>query len=37
VPAAYRADSAGVGRSCDMFVNRGVGGPGTGPEAGNLT
>ncbi|MER6134247.1 Tat pathway signal sequence domain protein [Streptomyces sp. NPDC001815] len=37
VPAAYRADSSGVGRSSDMFANRGVGRPGTGPEAGNLT
>ena len=37
VPAAYRADSAGVGRSSDMFANRGVPVPGSGGEAGNLT
>ncbi|GHH43161.1 hypothetical protein FHS35_000490 [Streptomyces umbrinus] len=37
VPAAYRADSAGVGRSSDMFANRGVPIPGSGGEAGNLT
>src|ERR1044072_5194277 len=37
VPAAYRADSSGVGRSSDMFANRGVGRPGTGAETGDLT
>ncbi|KDN79408.1 hypothetical protein DF19_28815 [Streptomyces olindensis] len=37
VPAAYRSDSAGVGRSSDMFANRGVGRPGSGTEVGNLT
>ncbi|MGW0845320.1 glycosyl hydrolase family 95 catalytic domain-containing protein [Streptomyces sp. NPDC002787] len=37
VPAAYRADSSGVGRSSDMFANRGVGRPGGGTEVGNLT
>jgi alpha-L-fucosidase 2 len=37
VPAAYRADSAGVGRSSDMFANRGVGTPGSGAEVGDLT
>ncbi|WSQ14545.1 Tat pathway signal sequence domain protein [Streptomyces sp. NBC_01231] len=37
VPAAYRADSAGVGRSSDMFANRTVGRPGTGAETGDLT
>ncbi|WP_409474520.1 glycosyl hydrolase family 95 catalytic domain-containing protein [Streptomyces sp. HC307] len=37
VPAAYRADSSGVGRSSDMFANRAVGEPGTGAEAGDLT
>ncbi|EPJ37204.1 putative alpha-fucosidase A [Streptomyces afghaniensis 772] len=37
VPTAYRADSSGVGRSSDMFANRGVGRPGSGTEAGNLT
>ncbi|MFE7835583.1 Tat pathway signal sequence domain protein [Streptomyces sp. NPDC057474] len=37
VPAAYRADSSGVGRSSDMFANRGVGRPGTGAEVGDLT
>ncbi|MEU9184161.1 Tat pathway signal sequence domain protein [Streptomyces sp. NPDC048484] len=37
VPAAYRSDSAGVGRSSDMFANRGVGRPGTGAETGDLT
>ncbi|MEV4009164.1 Tat pathway signal sequence domain protein [Nonomuraea angiospora] len=37
VPAAYRADSAGVGRSSDMFGNRSVGTPGTGAEVGDLT
>ncbi|MGW0706334.1 glycosyl hydrolase family 95 catalytic domain-containing protein [Streptomyces sp. NPDC002643] len=36
VPAAYRSDSSGVGRSSDMFANRGVGRPGTGAEVGNL-
>jgi hypothetical protein len=36
VPAEYRADSAGVGRSSDMFANRGVGRPGTGAEVGDL-
>ncbi|WP_371667495.1 Tat pathway signal sequence domain protein [Streptomyces sp. NBC_00289] len=37
VPAAYRADSAGVGRSSDMFATRGVGTPGSGAEVGDLT
>ncbi|MFC5218178.1 glycosyl hydrolase family 95 catalytic domain-containing protein [Streptomyces coerulescens] len=37
VPAAYRTDSSGVGRSSDMFANRGVGQPGTGAETGDLT
>ncbi|MFJ8143150.1 glycosyl hydrolase family 95 catalytic domain-containing protein [Streptomyces sp. NPDC096013] len=37
VPAAYRADSSGIGRSSDMFANRGVGQPGTGAETGDLT
>ncbi|WP_405768278.1 glycosyl hydrolase family 95 catalytic domain-containing protein [Streptomyces sp. NBC_01538] len=37
VPTAYRSDSAGVGRSSDMYANRGVGRPGTGAEVGDLT
>ncbi|MGW2566419.1 glycosyl hydrolase family 95 catalytic domain-containing protein [Streptomyces sp. NPDC001537] len=37
VPAAYRADSAGIGRSSDMFANRSVGMPGSGAEVGDLT
>ncbi|SEG25317.1 hypothetical protein SAMN05444920_102350 [Nonomuraea solani] len=37
VPAAYRADSAGVGRSSDMFCTRSVGTPGSGAEVGDLT
>ncbi|MEU1518726.1 glycoside hydrolase family 95-like protein [Streptomyces sp. NPDC005811] len=37
VPAAYRADSSGVGRSSDMFARREVGRPGTGAETGDLT
>ncbi|WP_405976314.1 Tat pathway signal sequence domain protein [Streptomyces sp. NBC_00988] len=37
VPPAYRADSSGIGRSSDMFANRGVGEPGTGAETGDLT
>ncbi|MEV7086530.1 Tat pathway signal sequence domain protein [Streptomyces sp. NPDC093085] len=37
VPAAYRADSSGVGRSSDMFTRRDVGRPGTGAETGDLT
>ncbi|MER6417943.1 Tat pathway signal sequence domain protein [Streptomyces sp. NPDC001137] len=37
VPAAYRPDSAGIGRSSDMFANRSVGTPGTGAEVGDLT
>jgi alpha-L-fucosidase 2 len=37
VPAAYRADSSGIGRSSDMFGNREVGRPGTGAETGDLT
>ncbi|WP_206189675.1 glycosyl hydrolase family 95 catalytic domain-containing protein [Streptomyces griseoruber] len=37
VPAAYRADSSGVGRSSDMFAHREVGRPGTGAETGDLT
>ncbi|MEU5322320.1 Tat pathway signal sequence domain protein [Streptomyces sp. NPDC021056] len=37
VPAAYRSDSSGVGRSSDMYANRGVGMPGTGAETGDLT
>lgn len=36
VPAAYRSDSSGVGRSSDMFANRSVGRPGTGAETGDL-
>ncbi|MFI1032558.1 glycosyl hydrolase family 95 catalytic domain-containing protein [Streptomyces sp. NPDC020951] len=36
VPAAYRTDSSGVGRSSDMFANRSVGRPGTGAETGDL-
>ncbi|SHI47838.1 glycosyl hydrolase family 95 catalytic domain-containing protein [Streptomyces sp. 3214.6] len=37
VPAAYRSDSSGIGRSSDMFGNREVGRPGTGAETGDLT
>ncbi|MBP2056054.1 hypothetical protein J2Z21_009071 [Streptomyces griseochromogenes] len=37
VPEAYRADSSGIGRSSDMFADRGVGRPGTGAETGDLT
>ncbi|MFJ8000785.1 glycosyl hydrolase family 95 catalytic domain-containing protein [Streptomyces sp. NPDC096310] len=37
VPAAYRSDSAGVGRSSDMFATRSVGTPGSGAEVGDLT
>lgn len=37
VPAAYRSDSSGVGRSSDMFATREVGRPGTGAETGDLT
>ncbi|MEU1181190.1 Tat pathway signal sequence domain protein [Streptomyces sp. NPDC005820] len=37
VPAPYRADSSGVGRSSDMFAAREVGRPGTGAETGDLT
>ncbi|MET7473774.1 Tat pathway signal sequence domain protein [Streptomyces sp. NPDC005648] len=37
VPTAYRSDSAGIGRSSDMFADRGVGMPGTGAEVGDLT
>ncbi|MFI5793758.1 glycosyl hydrolase family 95 catalytic domain-containing protein [Streptomyces sp. NPDC051677] len=37
VPAAYRADSSGIGRSSDMFGNREVGRPGAGAETGDLT
>ncbi|MFF4685114.1 Tat pathway signal sequence domain protein [Streptomyces sp. NPDC001307] len=37
VPAAYRSDSSGIGRSSDMFANREVGQPGTGAETGDLT
>jgi alpha-L-fucosidase 2 len=37
VPAAYRTDSAGIGRSSDMFADRTVGTPGTGAEVGDLT
>ncbi|MCQ9134222.1 glycosyl hydrolase family 95 catalytic domain-containing protein [Streptomyces hilarionis] len=37
VPAAYRSDSSGVGRSSDMFATRDVGRPGTGAETGDLT
>ncbi|TVZ83149.1 glycosyl hydrolase family 95 catalytic domain-containing protein [Streptomyces sp. BK340] len=37
VPAAYRADSSGIGRSSDMFADRGVGVPGSGAETGDLT
>jgi alpha-L-fucosidase 2 len=36
VPSAYRADSAGVGRSSDMFATRSAGTPGSGAEVGNL-
>ncbi|NUP42255.1 MAG: Tat pathway signal sequence domain protein [Streptomyces sp.] len=37
VPSAYRSDSAGIGRSSDMFADRSVGMPGTGAEVGDLT
>lgn len=37
VPAPYRSDSSGIGRSSDMFADRGVGEPGTGAETGDLT
>ncbi|MGW3108741.1 glycosyl hydrolase family 95 catalytic domain-containing protein [Streptomyces sp. NPDC001100] len=37
VPTAYQADSSGIGRSSDMFANRGVGRPGSGAETGDLT
>lgn len=37
VPAAYRSDSSGIGRSSDMFCDREVGQPGTGAETGDLT
>ncbi|OIJ99451.1 Tat pathway signal sequence domain protein [Streptomyces sp. MUSC 14] len=37
VPAAYRTDSSGIGRSSDMFADREVGQPGTGAETGDLT
>ncbi|HEU4426994.1 MAG TPA: carbohydrate-binding protein, partial [Pilimelia sp.] len=37
VPSQYRSDSAGVGRSSDMFCTRSVGTPGTGAEVGDLT
>ncbi|QHA10126.1 Tat pathway signal sequence domain protein [Streptomyces broussonetiae] len=37
VPAAYRTDSSGIGRSSDMFAEREVGQPGTGAETGDLT
>jgi hypothetical protein len=37
VPAAYRSDSSGIGRSSDMFADREVGEPGTGAETGDLT
>ncbi|MFI9567627.1 glycosyl hydrolase family 95 catalytic domain-containing protein [Streptomyces rishiriensis] len=37
VPAAYRSDSSGVGRSSDMSATRDVGRPGTGAETGDLT
>ncbi|MDF2265282.1 Tat pathway signal sequence domain protein [Streptomyces coacervatus] len=37
VPSAYRPDSAGIGRSSDMFADRTVGTPGTGAEVGDLT
>lgn len=36
VPAAYRSDSSGIGRSSDMFADREVGQPGTGAETGDL-
>ncbi|GAA0951226.1 glycosyl hydrolase family 95 catalytic domain-containing protein [Nonomuraea longicatena] len=36
VPSAYRGDSAGVGRSSDMFATRSVGTPGSGAEVGDL-
>jgi hypothetical protein len=39
VPSAYRSDSAGVGRSSDMFCTRSVPTPGSSgtPEVGDLT
>jgi hypothetical protein len=39
VPSAYRTDSAGIGRSSDMFCNRSVPVPGSDgtPEVGDLT
>jgi hypothetical protein len=37
VSSAYRSDSSGIGRSSDMFCNRGVGVPGNGDEVGDLT
>ncbi|WP_202918167.1 glycosyl hydrolase family 95 catalytic domain-containing protein [Streptomyces cavernae] len=37
VPAAYRSDSSGVGRSSEMFMNRSAPAPGRGGESGNLT
>ncbi|MFF4357284.1 Tat pathway signal sequence domain protein [Streptomyces sp. NPDC001604] len=37
VPSAYRPDSAGIGRSSDMFADRSVGMPGAGAEVGDLT
>ncbi|MFI5675517.1 glycosyl hydrolase family 95 catalytic domain-containing protein [Streptomyces cellulosae] len=37
VPDAYESDSAGVGRSSDMFATRSVGTPGSGAEVGDLT
>ncbi len=39
VPSQFRSDSSGVGRSSDMFANRGVPTPGSSgtPEVGDLT
>src|SRR6266508_5015028 len=37
VGSAYRSDSAGIGRSSDMFCTRSVGTPGSGAEVGDLT
>lgn len=39
VPSAYRTDSAGIGRSSDMFCNRSVPTPGSSgtPEVGDFT
>jgi len=37
VPAAYRADSAGIGTSSTEFLQGSLGEPGKGAEVGNLT